>query len=138
MTKITKAPVDVVMPEVKLTIADLAYMTGLMPGGTRCYGDNKIKDRLIFLGLIEEGMLPPCPKAVAEHHSKEMAARAAITAAIKVKDWDEVFRVGGDWHYSHKRAPKEETGKRLTASGMEFMTKGRARVITSTKGGCLK
>lgn len=52
MTKRNKAPVDVVMPEIKLTIAGLAYMTGLLPGATRCAEDSKVTDKLKFLGLI--------------------------------------------------------------------------------------
>lgn len=125
------------MPEVKLTIADLAYMTGLMPGGTRCYGNTKVTDRLIFLGLIEFADIPPCSKAIAAHKATEEDNWKAIKAAVKSGDRDTVYRIGNDWRYGRDRLPKSEKGYRLTKSGVEFMAKGRATTVTAMKGACL-
>ena len=133
-----KAPVQVVMPEVKLTVADLSYMTGLMAGGTRCHMTANVKDRLTFLGLIEIGEVPPCPKQVAEFDAKEKANRAALKAAVRAGDWDKAIAIATDWGYQRRRRPAALKDYVLTAAGKEFIAKGRATSVTSLKSGCVK
>lgn len=135
MTTKDKAPVSVVMPEVKLTVADLAYMTGLMPGATRCFGTSNITDKLVFLGLIEKAEIKPCSKAVAAYESEVKKWRDKVRRAVKAERWGDIVEI--PYNVREQRRPKPTTDFVLTASGRELMTKGRAKSITSAKAACL-
>lgn len=135
MNKRDKAPVDVVMPEIKLTIADLAYMTGLLPGATRCTGDSKVTDKLKFLGLIEIQDVPACPKAVAAFDASVKEWQTKTVLAVKEKRWEDVG--GMSYALKEDRRPAGSQKLMLTATGAEFIAKGRTRSITSLKASCL-
>lgn len=129
-------PVDVVMPEVKLTLADLSYMTGLLKGGTRCAGQQKTIDKLIFLGLIEMADVPACPKAIAKFDADVKAFKEEIRRAVRAENWAIVD--GLPYNLRPNNRPKSKSDYVLTASGRELMKKGRARSMTATKVGCIK
>lgn len=133
-----KAPVTVVMPEVKLTIEDLSYMTGLMPGATRCRSAGKTTDRLVFLGLIEMATVPPCKIAMADYERTVIESKAAIRLAIKEGRWEDIGDHARVFSKYGGAKPKETKDYVLTVSGREFMAKGRAQTITSKKAGCVK
>lgn len=129
----TKAPVEVVMPEIKLTVADLAYMTGLLPGGTRCSGAHKVTDKLTFLGLIEYREIQPCQKLIAEWKAKVEAWKQRTRLAVREKRWEDIDCLS----YSLRKMPSVTKDYGLTKSGLEFLSKGRAKSVTAVKGSCL-
>jgi hypothetical protein len=137
MPKQERAAVDVVMPEVKLTVSDLAYMTGLLPGGVRCGASCKTSDKLVFLGLIVMGEVPPCPDLVNKFRVADLEARTFVKLAIKENRWPDVWKMANDRSYFSNREPQGKKDYVLTKSGLEFMAKGRARSMPSAKGGCL-
>ena len=138
MTKQSKAPVSVVMPEIKLNVADLAYMTGLLPGATRCLGSHKITDKLSFLGLIEKSDIPACPKATAKFDKDREDWKVKTRKAIVAGDWNDLLEYGVPYQIQSGRRPRPSTDFVLTKAGLDFMAKGRTSSITSMKAGCVK
>lgn len=129
----TKATVEVVIPKIKLTVADLVYMTGLISGGTRCNSSNKVTDKLSFLGLIEYREIQPCATSVAKWKSDVQEWQKKIRLAVREKRWGDISAMD----YRMRRAPVATKDYTLTKSGIEFLSKGRAQSITSVKGSCV-
>lgn len=136
MTKTNKAPVSVVMPEVKLAVADLAFMTGLLPGATRCHGGSKVTDKLVFLGLIEMADIPPCPKALAQIEKDRKAWKVGIREAVKAGKWSLIESM--PYRLREGKEPRAGRDFVLTKFGREFMATGRTSAVTSMKAGCVK
>lgn len=130
-----KSPITVVMPEVKLNIAELAYLTGLMLGATQCYPKQHITDKLVFLGLIEMAEIPVCPKAIAALEKRRMEWKTKTRLAVKEGRFGDVEGMPHDLR--PRNAPTPSKGYVLTKAGAEFIAKGRARSVTAVKGACL-
>ncbi len=126
--------VDIVMPEVKLNVADLAYMTALLSGNVPYCAKGRVTDKLAFLGLIERGEIPPCPVKLAEYEARRAKGISAVLLAVREKRWDDIANVCSDINRYRPSATKDWV---LTKSGREFMARGRAVSVTSAKGGCL-
>lgn len=129
-----KTPVTVVMPEIKLKIEDLAYMRGLQEQ-VRCHCSTKVRDKLTFLGLIEEALIIPSDKEVAEFEKKLAIDEARLRTGVKKRDWKVCY--DSAWELRNANAPKPEKRFRLTSAGVTFITKGSAKSLTGDKAACL-
>lgn len=111
--------VSVEIPTIKLNLADLAYMRGLLPGNQRCScPSEKTKDKLLFLGLIEMVDIPADPEAV------------------KAGDWRAVHKAT-EWFsgWTVKEAPKSRKEMGLSAAGAALIRDGIAKTKIQ-KVGC--
>lgn len=129
-----QTPVKVVIPEIKLTLSDLAYMRGLLPGNITCTcPSDKTRDRLIFLGLVEDAVFQPTTSEMKEYEEWRKERIATLKAAVKEQRWDIVDSAASDLRYDRK-APKERKGHRLTAAGQKLMRQGHSETKLSKKG----
>lgn len=125
--------VEVVIPEIKLNLADLAYLRGLMPDQVRCTcPSNKTRDKLLFLGLIEEGDVPPAKEAVDAFHLAQSEGWPLIQKAAKTKDL-EVLRQGYD-KFRYLREPKASKGWFITTAGKAIIKNGHGKSQISKRG----
>ncbi len=129
-----KTPVTVVMPEVKLKIEDLAYMRGLQQQ-VRCHCSTKVRDKLTFLGLIEEALITPSDKEMNEFKLNLATQEASLRSAVKKRDWKACY--DASWELRNANTPKPEKRFRLTSSGAAFIKNGSAKSFTGDKATCL-
>lgn len=128
----TKA-VEIVIPEIKISLADLAYLTSLSSGDQHCSPARQVKDRCVFLGLVEMAEIPPCPKAVKEHHDKIPPLIEECRVAFKTKDWSALGSAADRLRWN--TIPKGSKGLVLTKAGKDLLATGRAKG-QMTKNGC--
>lgn len=125
--------VEVVIPEVKLNLADLSFLRGLMPGHVRCTcPSNKTRDKLLFLGLIQEGDIAPESEDVKAWEKKQQEALERCTVAFKAKNWDAVHSASYDIRYP--RRPESHRGYLITRAGLDLIKNGHAKTQISKKG----
>lgn len=125
--------VEVVIPEIKLNLADLAYLRGLMPDQVRCTcPSNKTRDKLLFLGLIEEGEVSP-PKTEMDAFTKKQADGWEL---IRSGAKSENFEVIGKGYDMIRWARKPETKKDwfITVAGKGIIKNGHGKTQISKKG----
>lgn len=128
------------MPEVKITLADLSYMTGLLPGGIRCSDVKRsVIDRLIFMGLIVKTKIHPDQNELSKFENNQAEGRAKLKAAVDADDWNKVDIImdHGWYQYHGNRRPQSREDYVLTKAGLELMEKGSAKSVTSAKSGCI-
>lgn len=135
MTKTQKLPnVEVVIPQFKLSLADLAYLRGLVPGNVSCScPSSKTRDKLLFLGLIFEATIPPSAKDVFNFESRQKDSLDKISAAFKLKDWQSVSTLSHNLRFPREPKPTKEF--QLTDGGVKLLSVGHAKTAIS-KTGC--
>lgn len=131
--EVKKAAVNVIMPTIKLTIHDLAYLNAMLPGSAHCTGSDKTSSKLLFLGLIETVDIPPCAKALEEYDRRFNENLIKIKVAFDAALWQEVANIAYQLRNSR---PTPKKGYGLTKSGIEFIEKGHAMSVTAKQGGC--
>lgn len=130
--------IDVSIPEIKITVADLSYMKSIENGGIRCNPPNGVKDRLTFMGLIKYGKIPPCPKQMAEWEANQPKLWKRASEAIRAKDANALKAVADDLSWKRKR-PEPRNDYFLTKAGRDLLAKGKAKSETVVGShGCVK
>lgn len=128
--------IDVVIPEIKLALSDLAYMRGLTADGQRCFCSNKSRDKLIFMGLVEHGSVEPTPAEIREWQEKRAALIAKIDATYKKRDYSALNEATNSFYYHDRKKPESRKDYILTKAGKEVLAKGKARSTTALKADC--
>lgn len=121
--------VDVVIPEMKLSLSDLAYMRGLTPDGQKCSCSIKSRDKLIFMGLVENGDFR-------EWQEKRKMLIAKIDAAYKKRDYSALNNETSNLYYHDRTKPETRKNYILTKAGREVLAKGKTRSTTALKADC--
>ncbi len=133
---LTRPKISVTIPQVRLTLKDLAYLRGLsQPQEVRCIASSKVEDKLRFLDLIARAKVAPSDEAVASAAKNKQKAIADLKEAIEKELWHKA----SDICYSLRNAkyslePREETV--LTEAGKQLLRTGDA-VVRARKVGCV-
>lgn len=132
------AAINIKIPEISITIEDLAALTTIQnsnEGGTYCAIKSRVENRLIFLGLVMHGVIPPCPKKIKEFEEEvpELAKRAKD--ALEKKNWRDLYDAAYDLR--HRTKPETRKGLVLTDAGVALLKTGHAQSRTVKGRGCL-
>jgi hypothetical protein len=131
----TRKSTEIVMPEMKLRLADLTYLAALASGQS-CQSKDSVRDKCLFLGLIAQGEIPPSPKKVKEYLSQSPVLLQKVVADFKAKNWLALGSSAYALGYHFKRIPVATKGVILTKTGKDVVLKSRAAALTA-KSGCL-
>lgn len=132
ITKDIRTEVEVKIAPMVIALADLVLLKKLADGERNCY-DRKAERKLLFLGLVVEGDLPPCPKAVVAWEAQQVMGEKDARKALEKRDWKAL----GEAYYSLRHdKPKETRGLIVTAAGMRLLKTGVARSMTVKTKGC--
>jgi hypothetical protein len=132
------AAINIKIPEISITIEDLAALTTIQnsnEGGTYCAIKSKVENRLIFLGLVMHGVIPPCPKQVKEFEDNIPKLIERAEKALKKRDWRELDHVASELRSDRK--PESRKGLILTDAGKALLKTGRTESRTVKGKGCL-
>lgn len=134
----TQTAVSVKIPEISVTIEDLAAMTTIQSSnsnGIHCSIKNRIVNRLVFLGLATHGEIPPCPKKIKEYEESRPKLIKKCQDALDKKDWRELYEAA--YKLRHDREPTAYEGLILTPAGEALLKTGKASSKTVSGKGCL-
>jgi hypothetical protein len=129
--------VTVKLPEVKLKLEDITYLRSLS-GDQKisCYPKAAQENRLMVLGLIEEGEIQPLASEVAEADKEISEYLVELRQLLDENDLEGL----SNWNnYDLRRqidAKRPKKGKVLTEVGRELLEKSEV-VTRITKLGCL-
>ncbi len=132
------AAINIKIPEISITIEDLAALTTIQnsnEGGTYCAVKTRVENRLVFLGLIMHGIVPPCAKQLKEFEDSRPKMIEQAEKALKKHDWRELDRVASN--LCHDRKPESRKGLVLTEAGKALLKTGHAKSVTVRTKGCL-
>jgi len=132
------AAINIKIPEIALTIEDLAALTTIQNSvteGTYCAIKSRVENRLIFLGLAMHGVIPPCAKKLKEYEDERPKLIERAEKALKKRDWVELDNVASDLR--HDKKPESRKGLILTEAGTALLKTGRAQSRTVKGKGCL-
>jgi hypothetical protein len=132
-------PVQVTIEPIKVTVADLGFLRQVSNGNKfNCSGrdSKRSEDKLIFLGLIQHGTIPVCPKAMAAFEKMVATAEKDCREALQQKNWAKLYDAANTLRWERDK-PKPREGLLLTEAGRTLLEKGTASTKTLAKGVCL-
>lgn len=132
------AAINIKIPEISITIEDLAALTTIQnsnEGGTYCAIKSKVEHRLIFLGLIMHGVIPPCATQLKEFEIERPKLAEQAKKALENKNWRLLYDVS--YRLSHDKKPESRKGLVLTDAGKSLLKTGHAQSRTVKGKGCL-
>lgn len=135
--KIQDAPVKVMIADIKLSLGDLAFLKELSAGkGIVCWPNRKTADKLTFLGLIERGNIPACPREIAAWEAKKAESLVKIRRALEQDDVD--MSVIHSASYIGVKPAGQRDGWNITTDGKKLLKEGIVSVKTTKPvKGCL-
>jgi hypothetical protein len=137
MIKTQDAKVQVSIPDVRVTLADLAYLKNLKDNPrVRCNPKRGVEARLVFLGLIEKGQIGPCPKEVDSFNKSLADARVSIKEAVSKENWEKARRAAETLSREYGR-PRAHDGFLITKAGLKLLENGTVAARTANIKGCL-
>lgn len=130
--------VQVRIPKINLRLEDLLYLRALTgPQKIKCELPASRKDRLRFLGLIEDAEIPQPPSVIAEADKEIKAIKARIQTFLDTDDASALGRHDITYTLDNARRRKEPTkGFVITKLGLALLDKGEVTVKVK-KTGCL-
>ena len=133
-----EAAIDIKIPEISLTIEDLAALTTIQNSnseGTHCAIKSRVENRLIFLGLAMHGVIQPCAKKLKEYEDERPKLIEQARVALDKEDWRGLYDAAYD--LSHRHKPESRNGLILTGAGIALLKTGHAQSQTVHGKGCL-
>jgi hypothetical protein len=142
-TKTAAAAIKVEIPSMKIRFEDLAFLKSLEnpQAGVRCQVKDAVKNRCMFLGLVVEANIPPCPKALAEwdRRGKELPGLAQV--ALDKKKWEELYKAANELRARQRgwngHRPEAQKGLVLTRAGKDLLRRGQTKALTASVKGCV-
>ena len=135
-TNLTRPSVEVKLPQIRLSLKDLAYLRSLSQDkSVHCHPGSSTLDRLRFLDLIARAKVPRSPEILAKLKKEKEEALADLRANVITERWDAVVNNAFTLRDSTRRMePSEEDV--LTEKGKQLLATGEATVKVR-KVGCV-
>ena len=135
-TNLTRPSVEVKLPQIRLSLKDLAYLRSLSQDkSAHCHPGSSTLDRLRFLDLIARAKVPRSPEILAKLKKEKEEALADLRANVIAESWNAVVNNAFTLRDSTRRMePSEEDV--LTEKGKQLLATGEATVKVR-KVGCV-
>lgn len=127
-TKIT-----VRVPDIQLKMEDLAYLKQLS-AGVYCSCSHSVKNRCIFLGLVEDRDVIPAPEKMAEWVKEKFRQLEEANTLLASGKYAEFENVACELD---RGRPTKHNERVVTEAGLALLKTGVAHSKITEKGACL-
>jgi hypothetical protein len=133
---LSRPSVQVKLPQVRLTLEDLAYLRSLtQEKALRCHPNERILNRLRFLDLIARAHVQPTPETIEKANLERGRLLSELQALVASRAWEKLIMVAYALRaLEQSLQPVEDTV--LTSHGKKLLRDGEG-IVRARKGGCV-